>query len=68
MEIPWFMRSGAQAEKTMVSRCWASPWYDDGWDAVKPFAAKLGMNYRVLLGNDETAQLYGGVDALPTTF
>jgi peroxiredoxin len=26
------------------------------------------MNYRVLMGNDETAQIYGGVDALPTTF
>jgi cytochrome c biogenesis protein CcmG/thiol:disulfide interchange protein DsbE len=41
---------------------------DDGWEAVKPFIAELGVNYRVLVGNDEIAQLYGGVDALPTTF
>ena len=26
------------------------------------------MNYRVVMGNDQTAQMYGGVDALPTTF
>jgi peroxiredoxin len=41
---------------------------DDGWEAVKPFLSDLGVNYRVLMGNGETAQLYGGVDALPTTF
>jgi cytochrome c biogenesis protein CcmG/thiol:disulfide interchange protein DsbE len=26
------------------------------------------VNYRIVIGNDETAQMYGGVDALPTTF
>jgi hypothetical protein len=26
------------------------------------------VNYRVLIGNDQTTELYGGVDALPTTF
>ena len=26
------------------------------------------MNYRVLLGDDSVSQLYGGVEALPTTF
>jgi len=26
------------------------------------------VNYRVVIGNDFTAQAYGGVDALPTTF
>jgi len=35
---------------------------------VKPFLADLGVNYRVVIGNDETARNYGGVDALPTTF
>ena len=28
----------------------------------------MGVNYRIVIGNDTTAQLYGGVDALPTTF
>ena len=41
---------------------------DDGWQAVKPFVSEAGINYRVVIGDDATAQLYGGVDALPTTF
>ena len=41
---------------------------DEGWEAVKPFLTELGVNYRVVIGNDSTAQLYGGVEALPTTF
>ena len=28
----------------------------------------MGINYRVVIGNDTTAAAYGGVDALPTTF
>ena len=35
---------------------------------MKPFAARMGINYRLVIGNDETAQLYGGIEALPTTF
>jgi len=67
LEIPWFM----DLERRQKDRGFAVlgvSMDDEGWDAVKPFASKLGMNYRVLMGNDETAQLYGGVDALPTTF
>jgi len=41
---------------------------DEGWEVVKPFLAEVGVNYRVMMGNDPTSQLYGGVDALPTTF
>ena len=41
---------------------------EDGWDVVKPFVARLGVNYRMLLGTDMVAQQYGGVDALPTSF
>jgi cytochrome c biogenesis protein CcmG/thiol:disulfide interchange protein DsbE len=41
---------------------------DEGWEAVKPFLTEMKMNYRVVVGNDETARKYGGVDALPTTF
>src|SRR5689334_11535531 len=41
---------------------------DEGWQVVKPFVAELGINYRVVIGDDAIAQLYGGVEALPTTF
>src|SRR5260370_41244498 len=40
---------------------------DEGWPAVKPYIAAQKINYRVALGNDQVAQLYGGLDSLPTT-
>jgi peroxiredoxin len=66
-EIPWFM----DMERKKKDRGFAVlgvSMDDDGWEAVKPFIAQLGVNYRILVGTDETAQLYGGIDALPTTF
>ena len=40
---------------------------DNGWEDVKPFLAQMKVNYRVVIGDDATAQAYGGVDSLPTT-
>jgi cytochrome c biogenesis protein CcmG/thiol:disulfide interchange protein DsbE len=67
MEIPWFMDL-ERRNKDHGFEVLGVSMDDEGWDVVKPFVAKLGMNYRVLMGNDLTAQLYGGVDSLPTTF
>ncbi len=67
MEIPWFIdlqRKNKDRGFTVLGVSMD----DDGWDAVTPFVKRLGVNYRVLMGDDFTAQLYGGVDALPTTF
>jgi cytochrome c biogenesis protein CcmG/thiol:disulfide interchange protein DsbE len=41
---------------------------EEGWQVVKPFVSEVGINYRIVIGDDSTAQLYGGVDALPTAF
>lgn len=35
---------------------------------VKPFMAKMGINYPIVMADDETAGLFGGVEAIPTTF
>jgi peroxiredoxin len=35
---------------------------------VKEFAARAGMNYTVLLGNDDVSYRYGGISGIPTTF
>jgi len=35
---------------------------------LKEFAEQNGMNYAVLLGNDEIARRYGGISGIPTTF
>ena len=40
---------------------------DDGWQVVRPFVNDMKMNYPVVLGNDDTATAFGGVEVLPTT-
>ncbi len=67
VEIPWFVEM-QRKHKDKGFEVLGVSMDDEGWDVVKPFLAKLGVNYRVVMGNDATAQLYGGVDALPTTF
>jgi cytochrome c biogenesis protein CcmG/thiol:disulfide interchange protein DsbE len=66
-EIPWF----TEFERRNKDRGFAVlgvSMDDDGWPVVKPFLKDLKVNYRVLLGDDHTADMYGGIDALPTTF
>ncbi len=41
---------------------------DGGEGVVRPFAEKHEVNYTMLLGNQETADRYGGVVGIPTTF
>ena len=67
IEIPWFMEMERKNRDKGFSVLGVSM-DDEGWEVVKPFLAELGVNYRVVIGNDATAQIYGGVDALPTTF
>jgi cytochrome c biogenesis protein CcmG/thiol:disulfide interchange protein DsbE len=67
IEIPWFMDLERRNKDKGFAVLGVSM-DDDGWESVKPFLSKLGVNYRVVIGDSETAQLYGGVDALPTTF
>jgi peroxiredoxin len=67
IEIPWFEDFQRKAQDKGLVVLGVSM-DDDGWQEVKPFLARMKVNYRVVLGNDQTAQLYGGVDALPTTF
>lgn len=67
IEIPWFL----QFEREYKDRGFAVlgiSMDDDGWESVKPYIAEEKINYRILLGNDSVGDLYGGVDALPTTF
>jgi cytochrome c biogenesis protein CcmG/thiol:disulfide interchange protein DsbE len=67
IEIPWFMDLERRNRDKGFAVLGVSM-DDDGWEAVKPFLSQLGVNYRVVIGDGVTAQLYGGVDALPTTF
>jgi peroxiredoxin len=67
IEIPWFMDFQRKNQERGLVVLGVSM-DDEGWEVIKPFVKGVKMNYRVLIGNDQTAQLYGGVDALPTTF
>jgi peroxiredoxin len=41
---------------------------EQGASVVKPFMRQLGMNYPVVIGNQQIASDYGGITAIPTTF
>ncbi len=67
LEIPWFIEFEQQYKSKGFEVVGVSM-DDDGWTAVKPYIAEHKLNYRVLLGDDSVTQLYGGVEALPTSF
>ena len=67
VEIPWFMEFQRKYKDRGFEVLGVSM-DDDGWKAITPFVEKRKINYRVVLGDDKTGDLYGGLEALPTTF
>ncbi len=67
IEIPWFI-DFEQSYKDRKFAVLGVSLDDDGWDSVKPYIETRRINYPVVLGSEETELLYGGIDALPTTF
>ncbi len=67
VEIPWFV-DFEQKYKSQGFAVLGVSMDEEGWPAVKPFVAERKINYRILLGNDSMAQLYGGLDSLPTSY
>jgi cytochrome c biogenesis protein CcmG/thiol:disulfide interchange protein DsbE len=64
VEIPWFMEfATAYRERGLVVLGVA---VGETWDEVRPFLAEHGINYPILLGDDELADRYR-VSVLPTT-
>jgi len=39
-----------------------------GWDDVKPYLAKNKITYPIVIGDQKLTELYGGIEAIPTTF
>jgi cytochrome c biogenesis protein CcmG/thiol:disulfide interchange protein DsbE len=67
IEMPWFI----EFERRYKDRGFAVigvSMDEEGWPVVKPFITNMAVNYRVVQGDDTTAELYGGVEALPTSF
>ncbi len=67
LEIPWFQEFEQQYKSRGFEVVGVSM-DEDGWPVIKPYIAEHKVNYRILLGDDSVSQLYGGVEALPTTF
>lgn len=67
IEIPWFVEF-EQRYKDKGFAVLGVAMDEEGWEVVKPYVTDKKVNYRVVVGDDSTAQLYGGVDSLPTTF
>ena len=67
MEIPHFVRLQSKYRAQGLAIVGLS--LDaDGEKSVRPFADEHDVNYTMLLANGETANLYGGVVGIPTTF
>lgn len=67
IEIPWFK----EFERMYKDRGFAVlgvAMDEEGWEVINPYVEKMQINYRILLGTDMVADLYGGVGALPTSF
>ena len=67
IEIPWFIDFQQQFKDRDLVILGVSL-DEDGWKSVKPYIEEKKINYRVVIGTEEVSTLYGGVDALPTTF
>ena len=67
IEIPWFIEF-EQKYKDKGFAVLGIAMDEEGLEVVKPYLGQSKVNYRILLGNDSVATLYGGVDSLPTSF
>lgn len=67
IEIPWFI-DFEQKYKDRGFAVLGVAMDDEGLEIVKPYLEKSKINYRIALGNDSVATMYGGIDSLPTTF
>jgi len=66
LEIPWFIEFQNTHQDSGFTTLGVSL-DEDGWDAVRPYIDKRKVNYRMMVGTDNLAQVYGAT-SLPTTF
>jgi peroxiredoxin len=67
IEIPWFVEFESKYKDQGFAVIGVSM-DEGGWDDVKPYLRRVKVNYRVVIGDEEVAQKYGSVEALPTSF
>jgi peroxiredoxin len=65
IEIPWFQEFERQYKDKGFAVLGVAM-DEEGWQVVKPFAQHVGINYRLVIGDDSIADLYS-IEAWPTT-
>jgi peroxiredoxin len=65
-EIPWFVDFETQFQVRGFTVLGVSM-DEDGWKAINPYVAEHKINYPIVLANEEVNEIYGGIEALPTT-
>lgn len=65
-EIPWFVEFQQSHQQRGFAVLGVSM-DEDGWHSVKPYIDEKRVNYPVMIGNDEVAKLFGGLDSIPLT-
>jgi peroxiredoxin len=67
IEMPWFVEF-QRKYKDRGFTVLAVSMDEGGWEVVRPYLEQQQLNFPVVLGDDEMADRFGGVQALPTTF
>lgn len=67
VEIPWFIDLQKQYGPQGLQVIGVSM-DDESPDKVAAFGREMSMNYPIVMGSDQLADQYGGVEGLPTTF
>ena len=65
-EIPWFVEFQRSNEQRGFAVLGVSM-DEGGWHSVQPYIEEKRVNYPVMIGNDEVAGLFGGLDSIPLT-
>ncbi len=67
MEIPGFLEVYKQYKGKGLEIVGVSL-DEDGWSVVKPYIAKVGITYPVVMADEILQTAYGRIEAIPTTF
>jgi cytochrome c biogenesis protein CcmG/thiol:disulfide interchange protein DsbE len=66
VEIPWFIEF-QQKYRDQDFVVLGVSLDEDGWKSVRPYMEEKKINYRIMIGNEDVAKEYGGLESLPTT-
>ena len=67
VEIPWFIEFN-KTYKALGLAVVGVSMDEDGWKSVKPYLTTKKIDYPIVVGTEDVAKAYGGVDSLPSTF